>query len=234
MNYIICDDNLPFAKSLASKIKAIQPMAKIKIYGSLAEFNFKIEDDAENTNAVFMDIKFNDGNGIDAWLKISEKYPKMKVIYVTGYGDDYSQAVFSGPVACTPVAFLTKPIEGKYLANALNRLVENSIAETTYVTIKQGRDTLLISSDEIISISSFKRKLIYETTDKALETYGSIKEILEQLPPQFLRCHNSHIVNTKHISDIGNWDTIKMKNGASFCISRTYRNDFKEFVAKYC
>lgn len=234
MNYIICDDNIPFAKSLASKIKALQPMAKIKIYTSLAEFIFKIEDDADNTNAVFMDIKLKDGNGIDAWLKISEKYPKIKIIYVTGYGDEYSQAVFSGSVACTPVAFLTKPIEEKYLENALNRLVETSITENTYIPIKQGRDTLLISSDEIISISSFKRKLIFETTDKTIETYGNIKDILEQLPPHFLRCHNSHIVNIKHISDIGNWDTVKMKNGIVFCISRTYKNDFKEYVTKYC
>ena len=234
MNYIICDDNLPFAKSLASKIKAIQPMAKIKIYSSIAELGFKIEDDGDKTAAIFMDIKLKDGNGIDAWLKISEKFPKIKVIYVTGYGDDYFQAVFSGSVACTPVAFLTKPVEEKYLINALNRLVESSITEITYIPIKQGRDTLLVSSDEIISVSSFKRKLIYETTDRTIETYGNLKDVTELLPPHFLRCHNSHIVNIKHISDIGNWDTVKMKNGVSFCISRTYKNNFKEFVAKYC
>lgn len=234
MNCIICDDNKKFAEGLAEKITKINPDAKVKIYTSLAELNFKIEDEAEEINAVFMDIKQKDGNGIEAWHRISGKYPHIRVVYVTGYGEEFSQEIFMGADTFAPVAFITKPVEEKYLRNALERIVSQENEQATRIVVKQGNTTRFIIAEELFSVSSNGRKLIYTSENETIESYGNIKDITENMPHFLVRCHNSHIINIRRIKSINNWATVVMQNDMVFSISRSYRTAFKQSVTRYC
>lgn len=234
MNCIICDDNKKFAEGLAEKIVKINPDANVKIYTSLAELNFKIEDDGEEIDAVFMDIKQKDGNGIEAWHKIAEKYPQISAVYVTGYGEEFFQEIFMGADAFMPVAFITKPVEEKYLLNALNRIASQNNKQITRIAVKQSNTTIFIIAEELFSVSSNGRKLIYTSENETIEAYGNIKNIMENMPNFLVRCHNSHIVNIRRIKSINNWTTVVMQNDTVFSISRSYRAAFKQAVTRYC
>lgn len=234
MNCIICDDNKKFAEGLAEKIIKINPDANVKIYTSLAELNFKIEDEAEQINVIFMDIKQKDGNGIETWHRISEKYPHIRVVYVTGYGEEFSQEIFMGADVVAPVAFITKPVEEKYLCNALERIASQKNEQATRITVKQGNTTRFIIAEELFSVSSNGRKLIYTSENEIIEAYGNIKDIAGNMPPFLVRCHNSHIINIRRIKSINNWSAVVLQNDSVFSISRSYRTAFKQAVARYC
>ena len=233
MNLIICDDNISFAESLAGKIRKLRPEIKICIHSSLKELLFKLEDNAEKIDAIFMDIKHKDGNGITAWLEINKKYPAIKVVYVTGYGEEFSQSIFMGVNSATPTAFLTKPINEKYLINALNKL-EASAAEKEYsIGVKVNETVIIIPAGEITAVSSRGRKIIVIKDNESYEIYGNLYDIRERLPGYFIQCHRSHLINIRSIARIDSNTIIKMKNGAEFPIGRTYKSQLKTAVAEY-
>lgn len=230
MNLIICDDNVKFAELLANRIKKIRPKTVIYIYSTLKELFFKLEDNAAKIDAIFMDIKHKDGNGIEAWQKIHKKYPKIKVVFVTGYGDEYSQSIFLGSSSAAPTAFLVKPVNDKFLKNAIEKAEETTVDKELLIPIKDNDTTVFIPQREIISVSSKKRKIIIITINNDYEIYGSITDFKLKLPENFVQCHRSHIINITHIHGIENWNTVKMKNNTEFPISRTYRNELKLLI----
>lgn len=54
---------------------------------------------------------------------------------------------------------------------------------------------------------------------------GKIKDIKRQLPPNFIRCHRSYIVNANFIKQ-ANRDNLIMIGGHSIPLSRTYKDNF--------
>ena len=122
MNYIICDDDEIFAEYLAVKIKTLEPDCKLRVFNSAAALMFNMEDIGLDTDAVFMDIKLSDGNGINVAVHLIYKFPSLKIVYVTGYGSRYSQAIFECPQGFEPVAYLVKPIKEHYLKNDIQQL----------------------------------------------------------------------------------------------------------------
>lgn len=54
---------------------------------------------------------------------------------------------------------------------------------------------------------------------------GKIKDIKKQLPPNFIRCHRSYIVNANFIKQ-ANRETLILIGGATVPLSRTYKDDF--------
>lgn len=232
MKYIICDDNLDFAELLSRKITEYTADASVKIYGSISELEFKLEDEGESCSALFMDIQNKDGNGIDAAIKISEKFPNIKIIYVTGYGNEFSQSIFLGPVAATPVAFLTKPIQDEFLHNALDKIAENKDNEPEKLIVKTENGTEFLPFSDIIAISSEGRKLTITTRQKSCSIYGKLKDILPQLPCCFARCHRCHIINIRHIETLQGWNTVLMKNGAIYPVSRSHKENVKQIITE--
>ncbi len=66
---------------------------------------------------VFMDIEMPGMNGIDAAVKLGEKYPKLNIIFVTGY-PEYSLEAYRS----YPVDFLIKPPTESDIIRAVEHL----------------------------------------------------------------------------------------------------------------
>ena len=122
MKYIICDDNENFARHLKECILDIEPGGTFALFNSLSEIRANIDYVVSDSDAIFFDIRLKDGNGIEGAKEIILKYPHLKLVYITGYGEEYFQSIFENPVDVTPVAFLAKPIQKKYLVNALEKI----------------------------------------------------------------------------------------------------------------
>ncbi len=233
MNIIICDDNLKFGESLANKIKKIRPETNISIYGSLNELLFKLEDNAEKTDAIFMDIKQKDGNGISAWSEINKKYPDLSVVYVTGYGEEFSQSIFMVDNSANPTAFLTKPINEKFLINALDKLKALAEQKEASIGIKVNETIIFLPAEDIFSVSSKGRKITIICKNDTYEIYGSLYDMKEKLPKYFAQCHRSHLINMRCIKEIDSNTILKMKNETQFPISRTYKTELKTAITEY-
>lgn len=229
MNYIICDDDEVFAENLAVKIKTLEPDCELRIFNSAAALMFNMEDIGLDTDAVFMDIKLSDGNGINVAVHLINKFPSLKIVYVTGYGSRYSQAIFECPQGFEPVAYLVKPIKEHYLKNALTKL-KTSEKRYDNITIKSGGELIIINPKDLIGISCRGRKLTLHTAEKDFETNGRLSVLFEQLPDCFVQVSKSHIVNITHITRISDWKKISMSDGSEYPLTRTYIPELKQIL----
>lgn len=229
MNYVICDDDAVFAEELACKIKKLEPDCEIRVFNSASALMFNMEDIGLDTDAVFMDIRLKDGNGIGVALRLIEKFQSLKIVYVTGFGSRYSQAIFECPQGFEPVAYIVKPIREHYLKNALAKL---RATEKQYdnLTIKTGSELIIINPADLIGIACRGRKLTLHTAENDFEIYGRLSGIAEELPDCFVRVSKSHIVNITHISKISGWKKINMSDGTEYPLTRTFIPELKQML----
>lgn len=159
MNYLICDDEPAAAESLKAKIAELEPDSSVRIFTTLQALLFNIEDFADRIDGVFMDIKLRNANGISGAARLLSSHPEIKLVYITGYASEYIQELYCVDSKALPAAILTKPIEMKYLRNALSKIHERE-KQAELLPIKIGGTVTYLSTAEIISIVSDKRKLI--------------------------------------------------------------------------
>jgi response regulator of the lytR/algR family len=203
MNYLICDDEPAAAESLKAKIAELEPDSSVRIFTTLQALLFNIEDFADRIDGVFMDIKLRNANGISGAARLLASHPEIKLVYITGYASEYIQELYCVDSKALPAAILTKPIEMKYLRNALSKIHERE-KQAELLPIKNGGTVTYLSTAEIISIVSDKRKLIIRHQGGCVEIYGRLSDYREKLPASFAQCHKSCIVNLNRINRIVN------------------------------
>ena len=229
MNYLICDDEPAAAESLKAKIAELEPDSSVRIFTTLQALLFNIEDIADRIDGMFMDIKLRNANGISGAERLLSSHPEIKLVYITGYASEYIQELYCVDSKALPAAILTKPIEMKYLRNALSKIHERE-KQAELLPIKNGGTVTYLSTAEIISIVSDKRKLIIRHQGGCVEIYGRLSDYREKLPASFAQCHNRCIVNLNRINRIVNWASIEMSDGSVLPISRTYKDGIKTAV----
>ena len=77
---------------------------------------------------------------------------------------------------------------------------EVATGPTPYLILKEGHTKRKVPCSSILFIESQKNKLITETSDGAITTYGNMSSIVEKLPEEmFLRIHRSFIINVTKV-----------------------------------
>lgn len=73
------------------------------------------------------------------------------------------------------------------------------------VFIKTGKSILKLNTDEIIAIQGLGNYVQIHTSnnDKHIH-YDSLEALLDKLPDEFMRIHNSYIINFIHIDKVEN------------------------------
>ena len=175
---------------------------------------------------LIMDIVFKGDNGIAASKRIQNKFPQIPLIYLTGY-IDYARDIFESD----PIYFLVKPIDENKLFDAINRAIKKLNQKKKLIITSVG-ETYTISYDDIMYIESKKKHLYVQTNKENIRYIKKISEIEHLLTGEFIRIHQSFIVNANFIQsmDIG---TIKLKNGEYLPISRHRSKYAKEQFLKF-
>lgn len=78
---------------------------------------------------------------------------------------------------------------------------ENTEQKNKFV-IKNRNEVLLVNYDQIIFFEKDGKKMYIHLKDKVMTMVESLKRIELELPSEFVRVHNSYIVNSKHIQRI--------------------------------
>lgn len=230
MQYIICDDNQEFANDFKLQLIEEEPDCTVMVCYSVEQLNGIISAIAPSTDAVFMDIQLQKSYGIDEAIHISEKFPDIKIVYITGYPEKYSEQIFCCPSSMTPTAFLIKPIKKEMLKNTLARLKEKTPPAARMLLIKKGQDQILVPIDDILFVSVMGRKLTIKTLNDLIEINGRLSEYMKQLPEYFVQCHKSYCINIRHIRKIHSRNEVLLSNGESIPVSRGYAVSFMDSV----
>ncbi len=199
----------------------------------------------ENPDVVFLDIQMPDGTGFDLLEELVEV--NFQVIFVTAY-DQYALKA----IKFSALDYLLKPVNPQHLIDAVEKLKK---PETDFGLISKQISTLLRNKNgfERITLPTFDglRFIILKdiirceadnnytnfylnSGEKVLVT-KTLKEYDESLSGEdFIRVHQSHLVNSKYIDRYikGDGGTIIMTDGSQVEVSRRRKEEFLKRMAE--
>jgi len=193
----------------------------------------------EHPELVFLDIHMPDGTGFDLLEKVNGI--SFKVIFVTAY-DQYALKA----IKFSAIDYLLKPIEPQHLIDAVTKVAEQ---KTDFDLVSKQLNTLFRNKNgfERITLPTFEglrfivlkdiirceadnnyTNFFLSSGEKVLVT-RTLKEYDEALSGlDFIRVHQSHLVNSKYIEQYikGDGGSVIMTDGSHVEVSRRRKEEF--------
>ncbi|MDF1696163.1 MAG: LytTR family DNA-binding domain-containing protein [Saprospiraceae bacterium] len=228
---IVIDDE-PLAVRLLSNYVNDHP--DLELAGS---FNNPIkafhELDSHQADLIFLDIQMPQLSGMQFLQLLNNRIP---VILTTAY-NEYALESYDHHV----IDYLVKPISydrfaksiDKFQSFQLNPSAENITEKEDSLSsnslfVKSGHKMVRIELNEIRYLESRGDYLHIFTGDEPIKTLENLKDIIQRLSNNFLRCHRSFICNMDKVEYIENNRIII--NGNYIPISRAYTQIVQSYV----
>ena len=189
---------------------------------------------------IFLDVQLHDRTGFDLLRECGNI--NFKIIFTTAYDRFAIQAIkFSA------IGYLLKPIDEDDLAEALNKLKETTVENTSLMaqviennlsqpvkkkrlTIPTGNELLFLNIDEIVRChSDVNYTTIYKKDKQKIVVAKTLKEFEELLADQdFFRVHNSDLINLAYIKSYnkGKGGSVVLQDGTELEVSTRRKDEF--------
>jgi DNA-binding LytR/AlgR family response regulator len=229
---LIVDDEPNAVQLLEDHIRKVPFLQlKAKCYDAFEVLEFLKSDKVQ---LIFMDINMPQLSGMD----LAALLPKdQHIIFSTAYAN-YALEGYE----YNAVDYLLKPVTFKRFMQAVTKAQslfahprqEMAIREVSatpeYIFVKSGKQLIKVEYDKVLYLEALKEYVSIVTADNKMMIYKRMKELEETLPVNFIRIHNSYIVNIDHIQHIADNQVVigKMK----LPVSASYRESFLQLVNK--
>lgn len=173
---------------------------------------------------IFLDIKMKNSNGVDCAKELRDLGVESLIVFVTSS----AEYVFSG-YEVKAFRYILK----NELVNAFDRifsecLKELSAEEDGVFTVKTASSVKMLNLSDIVYFESNKRKLIIHTKNENTEYYGKLDEVEKELSEkEFIRTHQSFLVNAKKISEVRK-NEVMLVTGEALPVSKSKSDKVKE------
>ncbi|MDQ8750569.1 LytR/AlgR family response regulator transcription factor [Elizabethkingia miricola] len=105
------------------------------------------------------------------------------------------------------------------------------MSEKQYTFIKSGKRLIKLNFDEISIIKGLGNYVeIITTVNKKLVYYKSLKDLIENLPEEFMRVHNSFIVNLRNVDYFE--DNHLIVNDQKISVAKSYKDCLLNSIEK--
>lgn len=181
-----------------------------------------------NFDLVLMDIEMPDMNGMDAARKMRELDRAVTLIFVT----NMAQFAIKG-YEVDAFDFVVKPVSYFDFALKLSRAVER-IRSRSEVKIPIAVDDAVkyVTPNDLMYVEVIKHRVIYHTTEGALESYGTLKKIEPVLlSADFAKCNNCYLVNLRYVTGIKGFSVTV--GGDELQISHPKKKEFVKALNDY-
>lgn len=240
---IIDDEKL--ARDLLSEY--LESFSEIEILGECTKGNEAVEKiDKLKPDLIFLDVQMPGMNGFEVLEEIDhEPY----VIFTTAY-DQYAIKAFEK----NAVDYLLKPLDEERFKVAVNRalkqkeLEQSSIGDLldsirserkgsydSHIFVQKSEKLYNLQVDEIVYLEASGDYTIISTKADQFVSSSGIGKLDEIMNPDiFIRVHRSTIINLNFLKEIerhfNGGMVVKMQNGKSFPVSRTYAKAIRKKV----
>lgn len=229
MRIAVVDDSILDAQRLGGYLTRFGRETGMELrqiyYSSAGAFLQKYQ---QNFDLVILDIDMPGINGVDAARQLRRNDGRVVLMFVT----NMPQYALCG-YEVEAVDYMLKPVSYGDFALKLHkacRYVQRNREERISIRTINGICTLAVS--EICYVESSLHYLTYHTVAQDYRVRGSMTEAEEQLlPMQFARCHNSFLVNLRHVRAIEKDDVLV--GTARLKISRGRRQAFTEQFTRF-
>lgn len=224
---VIVDDSRKSAEATAAAVSRFPGAAglfRVRLLGGLDELRAIVSEGASIDIAI-MDVVFEgEQGGINAVRWLADRGYDSQIIYATGY-IEYCTSVYETDHAY----FLTKPLSQADLDRALSKALGNLAKRVRggALVLKSGGRVVSVPHASIRFVESIRRKVRVHTADSAVESYSSLADIEEALPPSFVRCHKSFIVNLDQVAEIDK-DDVVLRSGERVPVSQRHRRHLRD------
>ena len=209
---IIIDDEAPIREDVRAKLEEHFSKEIVIVAEAESVETGKKAVEKFEPQLLFLDINMGDGTGFD--LIDQSSYKKFDVIFVTGFDNHAIKAVKVGALD-----YILKPVEDEEFIEAVEKAIERKESENhleklievsnEYFKGASKKRVILKTADTVYAI--YEDDILYCRSDGNYTTFytqqmekivvsKSIKKIEEILTEnEFIRCHQSYIVNKKHV-----------------------------------
>lgn len=224
MKIAICDDDAAFCGSLENMLQkyfaASEINADIHIFTSGESFLSAFH--KVHFDLIFLDIELTGLDGIGVGQLIRRVAQDVQIVYVSAKSE-YAMQLFQN----RPFDFLVKPITEPKICTVLNEYFHVFSTQARYFSCVVERRKMQIAVSEILYFESLRNRLRVVTGEREMMVYTKLSDVLaEQFAREFLRIHQSFLVNLRHIVRF-QFTEISLTNGAVLPVSRTYRNEVR-------
>lgn len=242
MKALLIEDKAYIRKGLRNLLQTIE--TDVEIIGECGSVKEAVVvANACKPSLVFLDINLTDGSGFD-FLDQTESLD-FKIIFITAYEEYALKALKIGAVD-----YLLKPVDIDELEAALEKIKALPLArqkeqiEKAREVWHQGDSTLVLSLSDSFQVIDLNELLFCES-DKGYTTFHlsngknyiaskSLKEYEEKLTDiNFVRPHQSFMVNLRFIDKYDKSGIIYLKNGTKIPVSSRKKEAFVATFLEY-
>lgn len=227
----ICDDDHQSAAYLKRVIETYSRENSREVLIQLLTEGKQVAEicEREAVDVLFLDIDLPDLSGIEIAENIRHTNQKTMIVFVTAYPDFALQ--------CTKFhtyAYILKPFHETDIYQVLEDMyaMYHGLECFNFITIAIGTGSVKLQYQDIFYISSGRNKVKFVTAEGIYESYTTLKKVLEDLGDEFVRCHQSYIVNLRHIVMRGRTFCL-LDNGNRVPVSRNFTVELKQAYAKW-
>ena len=195
----VCDDEVSAVQDLSNKIKLFMDSKGLEY--ALSKFfsgeSLLTDITIQNVHfdAVFLDIRMNQMNGMETAKEIRKANNKTIIIFVTAL-KEYVFDAFEVNAA----NYLVKPIEDQKLYRTLEKLVTSvSLIADCFLTIHKNGEIKKIPFTDIMYCEVVNHRVFLYEQNSTHEYESKIDDLEKELTDDFFRCHRSYIVNLKYV-----------------------------------
>lgn len=232
LNFVICDDNQNIVDKLAKILESIFIEHELNGHVLLQTIHAEdvlnlIQSDASKIDVLILDIQLKSAiSGLAIAEQMRHQNKNTYLIFTTGHLEyvmlAYKYKTFD---------YLPKPITFAKIEETILRLFQDASHNSNPHYLTLASKNVLINEDDVYYIKKDGMRTIFITPSKSYEIYSSFSKIESSLPPNFIRCHKSYIVNIHKITDIQfNTNTIFLKGNISCSIGPKYKNNLLEVI----
>ncbi|MDO4183420.1 MAG: LytTR family DNA-binding domain-containing protein [Coriobacteriia bacterium] len=230
---VIYDDDAASAADIAAKVEALPCAGQLRVHtATTAEQLNRLASKGMQAHIFIADVLTPEDQpgGIDFVKDGTHPLltPRTQVIYASGHLETAPEVYDTNHVY-----FLLKPVSTEKLQKALDLAFEAlSSATNAPIKLKFGRGFTLVYPTSIKYIESNLRKLTVHTVQEDLQTYAKLEEVQKQLPPYFVRCHQSYLVNLAFMENYKN-EGITMLDGTIIPVSRARAKEVQDSLLHF-
>lgn len=228
----ICEDDDLIRESIrhicSETLEEKQIDYEIKLYPNTEQLENYLENKGQVFDLLILDIEMGEGRtGLEYALELRKKHDRTSIIFVTGH-DEYLKDGYE----VQPIQYLLKPLDPECLKKALLTDWKVNQSPKTAVLCK-GRRNIRIPLDQFVYAESDGNhgvRIVF--ANEEISFPAGLSELKGMLPEnQFARCHNSYLVNLKHVREVTR-QNIHLDNGTTLPVSRKYYEScLQEFVS---
>ena len=178
---------------------------------------------------LFIDIDLGDENGMEIAKELRRQEEKMPIVFVSS---NKEYAVESYDVDA--LGYLIKPIQPEKVRRIMDKFLKQN--EEYIVRDTRGNEKLKVPLQNIEYFESKNTSiLLHLANGRQIRTYGKLGNIEKELENKnFLRCHQSYLINMDHIVGIREACFIMNSGEAAYIRKRDYtimKKTFYQYMA---